>query len=543
MRAIGARPLGNIMLVMAVLCLAWGGSSATAQGPSGGTLVHAQLRICADTLNQHLSNNTPCRMVARHVLDSLVAVNPADGTVHPWLAESWEIAAGGRMYTFRLRRGVRFHDGTPFNAEAVKFNFDWTMSPDRARRGFRYAGMGGTKYLKTEVLDEFTVRIIFGEPHGGFLTFLSDGGLGIDSPSALRRLGDEYGSRELVGTGPFRLVEWVRGDRAVLERNPDYRWGARIFGHTGPPHLERIVYREILEPATRAALVERGEAQSAEIVPAILGTLRGQAGVQIATIPQAGTTRMMLLNTGREPTSDIRVRRAINHAVNKPLLLRLPNWSGTGRPGLAPLPSNMVPRASLPEYSRLRQFDYDHSVDRARQLLEDAGWKVGPDGIRAKDGARLVLDFVLVEAQVGDAQPFQSMLRQVGIDLRIRAGDASFLLATNARGDFHATFVSGSGYDSPGLLTAFFRSGGIFNWFKFVSPTLDESLDAAAAASDTSERWKNLVAAMRIIMQNAVGVMGWEGDYVFAIRRNVEGLRFNEIGFPYFYTTRLSSGR
>ena len=94
-----------------------------------GTLIHAQATVCADTLNQHLSNNTPCRMVARHVLDNLVAVNPADGTVNPWLAESWEITAGGRIYVFKLRRGVRFHDGTLFDAEAAKFNLERTLDP------------------------------------------------------------------------------------------------------------------------------------------------------------------------------------------------------------------------------------------------------------------------------------------------------------------------------------------------------------------------------------------------------------------------------
>ncbi|MDR5682478.1 MAG: ABC transporter substrate-binding protein [Armatimonadota bacterium] len=506
-----------------------------------GTLIHAQGTVCADTLNQHLSNNTPCRMVARHVLDNLVAVNPADGTVHPWLAESWEITAGGRIYTFRLRRGVRFHDGTPFNAEAVRFNFEWTMSPDRPRRGFRYLAMGGPRYIRTEVVDEFTVRVVFREPHGGFLTYLSDGGLGIDSPAALRRLGDDYGSRELVGTGPFRLVSWTRGAEAVLERNPDYRWGARVFGHTGPAFVERLVYRQVPEAATRAAVVETGQATSSQITPPDIAVLRGKPGVRIVLVPKAGTARMMLLNTKESPTNDIRVRRAINHAINKPLLMRLPAWSGTGRPGLGPLPTNMVPRAFQGLYrSQLQPVDLEYNPDRARQLLEEAGWRVGPDGIRVRGSERLVLDHVIPEGTaVRESEPLQAMLRQVGIELRFRIGDFNFWIGTVSKGEYRSTIMSDSGYESAGILSSFFRTGSVYNWYGFSSPELDRMLDTAVASADPETRWRNLIGAMRIILANAVGVMGWEEDYVFAARANVENLQFNEVAFPYFYATRL----
>ncbi len=529
----------RLVALAGVVVLAAAAAPVAAQAQRGGTLVHALRRACADTLNQHLSNNTPCRMVARHVLDNLVAVNPSDGTVHSWLAESWTITAGGRIYTFRLKRGVRFHDGTPFNAEAVKANFDWTMSPDRPRRGFRYLASGGPLFLKAEVVDEYTVRVIFREPFGSFLTYLSDGGMGMDSPAALRRYGDDYGNTALVGTGPFRLVQWVKGDRIVLERNPDYRWGAAVFGHTGPAYLDRLVYQDIPEATSRAASVETGETHIAQITETDVAGLQGKPGVKIMLVPKAGTTRMLLLNTARGPTADLRVRRAINHAINKPLLIKLPAWAGIGRPAFAPLPSNMVPRAFLPEYNRLRALDYPYDVERARQLLEEAGWRVGPDGIRVRGGERLVIDHVINDADVVWSQPLQAMLRQVGIEMRFRVGDFNFWVGTVSKGDFGSTIISDSGYDPHGMLSEFFRSGSVYNWYGFTSPELDRLLDAAGAASDPAERWTNLIAAMRLVVQNAIGVMAWEQDYVFAARTSVEGLLFNEVGFPYFATTWL----
>ncbi len=513
--------------------------SAPAQAVRGGVLVHAVRSACADTLNQHLSNNTPCRMVARHVLDNLVAVKPDDGTVHPWLAESWEVTAGGRIYTFKLRRGVRFHDGTPFNAEAVKFNFDWTMSPDRPKRGFRYLAMGGPLYLKSEVVDEYTLRVIFKDPYGSFLIYLSDGGLGIDSPTALRRAGDDYGNKVLVGTGPFKLVEWVKGDRVVLERNPDYQWGAAVFGHTGPAYLDRIIYRDIPEATSRAASVETGETQLAQITEPDVAGLRDKAGVSVILVPKAGTSRMLMLNTAKGPTTDVRVRRAISHAINKPLLIKLPAWAGIGRPAFAPLPSNLVPQAYRAQYNQLKSLDYGYDVDRAKALLEEAGWKVGPDGIRGKGGERLFLDHVINDGDVVWSQPLQAMLRQVGIELRFRVGDFNYWIGTVSKGDFTSTIMSDSGYDAHGMLSEFFRSGSVYNWYGFQNADLDRMLDAAGRASTAEDRWPNLLDAMRIVLQNAIGVMAWEQDYVFSARTTVEGVQFNEVGFPYFATTWL----
>jgi peptide/nickel transport system substrate-binding protein len=502
---------------------------------AGGVLRMSYRQSVADTLNQHISNFTQSRMVARHVLDCLVAVDPATGEIQPWLAESWEVGDEGREYTFFLRQDVTFHDGNPFNAEAVKANFDYTMQPD-LKRGFAYGALGGENYAGTEVVDEYTVKVSFNDPYGTFLIYLSDGGLGIDSPAALEEYGDDYGITALVGSGAFKFVELVQNERVVLERNPDYNWGPAIAKHEGPAYLDQLIFQDIAENATRAAALQNGDVQMAQLVESQAADFTTPEVARIILVPKAGTTRMYLMNTSRGPTDDIRVRQAINHATDKEALIQLPAWAGIGRPAVAPLPSNMVPEGDL---SRLQPFDYAYDPEQAGQLLDEAGWTMGDDGVRVKDGERLVVDMVCTEASIPQVEPFAGMLSEVGIEMNIRPGDFNFWLDTLAEGDFHITLMSDSGYNSPGLVEEFFRTGAVYNDYGLSDPEIDEAIDIAMRTPDAEERWDALFTAMEKVVQQAVGVMGWEQDYVYGARANVQDPAFNEVGFPYLYDAWL----
>ena len=348
----------------------------------GGELTMAYADSVADTLNQHRSNFTVSRMVARHVIECLTWVNPADGSVNPWLADSWEISPDGLVYTFKLKEGVVFHDGTPFNAEAVKANFDATMD-ETQRPGFAYQALGGTSYVGTEVVDEYTVKVTFSAPHATFLLYLSDGGTGIDSPTALAAGGQDYGTTSLVGSGPFKFVEWVTGDHVTLERNPDYPGGPAAFGFTGPTPLDRLIFRDVPEANVRAQAVVNGEIQMARIIEPNVPEVEGQEGVVIIATPKAGSTRMFLMNTAKAPMDDINVRKAVNMAIDKVTMLTLPGWAGYGRPGIAPMPSNMVPNGDL---SSLAQYDIPYNLEGANALL-DAIW-LGAQRRRPREGRR-----------------------------------------------------------------------------------------------------------------------------------------------------------
>ena len=241
----------------------------------------------------------------------------------------------------------------------------------RSEHAWTYQALGGDKYDKTDVVDAMTVKVTFKKAHAAFLAYLSDGGTGIDSPDALKKFGADYGIKALVGTGPFKFVEWVKNDHVNLVRNPDYQWGAPIFKHQGPPYLDKLTFRDIAENATRAAALTSGDVQGATLSEVLVAQFQGSKDVQVLTVPKAGTTRMYLMNTAKAPTDDLKVRQAINMAVDKAGLIKLPAWSGIGKPGLAPLPSNMVRTGDL---SSLKQYDIPYDAAQANALLDSAGW-------------------------------------------------------------------------------------------------------------------------------------------------------------------------
>lgn len=502
----------------------------------GGTLRMSYATTVADTLNQHTSNWTQSRMIARHCLDCLVAIDPASGEIFPWLAESWEISDDVTTYTFKLREDVTFHDGTPFNAEAVKANFDYTMDPN-TKPGFAFNALGGDNYESTTVVDEFTVEVKFKEPNGPFLIYLSDGGLGIDSPTALAEAGENYGVTTLVGSGPYKFVEWVKNERVVFERNPDYNWAIPIAKHQGPAFLDQLIFQDIPENATRGAALQTGDIQMAQLSESLAGELEGSEGMEILQVGRAGTTRMYLMNMTKAPTDDERVRQAVIHAVDREALIQLPAWSGIGRPGHAPLPSHMLPNQDVSPFA---EYDYPYDPDKANALLDEAGWTMGADGIREKDGQQLILDMVTTEAMVPQVEPFDGMLNAIGAKLNIRPGDFNFWIGTVDQGDFHTTLMSDSGYNSVGLVYNFFHSGSSYNDYGLNDPEIDQLLETAKGTADPETRWDSLIQAMQLIVRSSVGVMTWEQLFVFGKRDNVRDPSFNEIGHPYLYDVWLA---
>ncbi len=288
----------------------------------------------------------------------------------------------------------------------------------------------------------------------------------------------------------------------------------------------------------RAAAVVGGEIEMARIIEPNVVDVQGAEGVEIIATPKAGSTRMFLMNTAKAPTSDINVRKAINMAIDKEAMLGLPGWAGYGRPGLAPLPSNMVPNGDL---SALEQYDIPYDLEGANALLDEAGWVLDGD-LRSKDGVTLELDMVTTtnDVDAGQIEPIDGFLNEIGAKLNIRAGDFNFWIDTVQQTDFHMTLMSDSGFIGVGIVEEFFREGEPFANYGLANPELNELIDAAVAAPNLEEQWASLIPAMAIILQEVVGVMGWEQDYLDATSTKVGGVTFNEVGFPWFYGAYVS---
>jgi glutathione transport system substrate-binding protein len=268
MRTAMQRLASGLTLALTVTALL---ATGDAQPRRGGALIWATHQD-VDQTDVHKSFALLTGMVlGRHVFDRLVEHNDKLEIV-PRLAERWETSADGKSWTFHLRKGVRFHDGTPFDAEAVRFNVERALNPEnRLLAGrFAYGGVTGV-----EVVGEHVVRLVTKEPVGALLDNMADSGFGaIQSPKSIK----EAPAAGIVptGTGPFRFGAWTRGDQLVLEANPDH-WDGR-------PSLDRIVVKPTPEGGTRASLLETGEAHLISQVPfQDLGRLRGNRSVVVDT--------------------------------------------------------------------------------------------------------------------------------------------------------------------------------------------------------------------------------------------------------------------
>src|SRR5215468_10049176 len=356
---------------------------ASAQAP--GTLVLG-LDQEPPTLDPHASPSAVTYQIIASVTESLLYRGP-DGKLVPWLAESWSTSGDGRSVTFKLRRDVRFHDGTPFNADAVKFNFDRIVDPKFKAGGARAALAG---YAGSKVLDEYAVQVSFETPYAPFLTYAASGPLSIVSPKAVRESGDLVHTRP-IGTGQFMIKDYVAKDHTTMVRVADYKRKVPWSDRSGPAQMETVVWKFIPEAGTRVATLESGETQGIYLVPAqSLPRLEGNKDMRVDRMPWPGVPRIWLLNTTKPPLDDVKVRRALNFAVDKEAFLATV-YKGTALKAAAPLTAVMlddpgVKRVAIP-------FD----AAKAKALLGEAGWQPGADGIRGKGGQRLEIVLNAIE--------------------------------------------------------------------------------------------------------------------------------------------------
>ncbi|MFW5986493.1 MAG: ABC transporter substrate-binding protein [Halanaerobiales bacterium] len=305
--------------------------------------------------------------VTQQIYDTLVMFEPGTTEVIPGLAKEWEISEDGKTVTFYLREGVEFHDGNPVNAEAIKWNFDrWGYEDHPYHIGgdfYYYSYMfqdfpGVIKEVKA--VDEYTVEFNLTDPQGPFLNNLAMVSFGIASPEAVKEHGEDY-FKNPVGSGPFKFVEWKQGDRVVLEANEDY-WGGR-------PYLDKVVFRSIPDNGARYMELKAGSIDMMDYInPEDVDDAEKSDGLDVVLRPSMNVGYFSM-NQEVEPFDDVKVRKALAHAVNKESLIGA-FYAGLAEPAKNPLPP------SLWGYNDDIE-DYEYNPEKARELLAEAGY---PDG-------------------------------------------------------------------------------------------------------------------------------------------------------------------
>jgi len=438
-----------------------------------GTLVRA-ISTFPNSLDHPQAAERQASTTDWQLYDSLVWTGEG-GTIVPQLAESWEASEDGLEYTFNLREGVVFHNGEPFNADAVVFNWERVAASD-----FEYA-YHWTVATAVETVDEYTVKVTLEEPNALFLSTVADNWAMIP-PGYFEEVGQEGFNEFPMGTGPFKFVEWERGDHITMEANLDYWRGA--------PKIETVIFRPIPESATRVAAIQTGEV---DIVTRLSSeeaqSLMGVENVKIVKYPVARIYYIAFnnLTTGLDqPTMDAKVRQAMNYAVDVDTIIDA-LFDGFAEPA-----SGYVASGEL-GHGAVEPFGYD--PDKAMELLADAGY---PDGftidMACPAGAYTHFEEVC-EAIVG-------YLTDVGIDVTLEIMESGQYWDLEANKELPPLF--GDSWSATGG-EAFRRLTGALggmdaSYSAWSDPEIDRLLDEIQATPDQDER-AALYAELQVYMQ------------------------------------------
>jgi peptide/nickel transport system substrate-binding protein len=469
-----------------------------APAAKGGSLIYGN-HDPADTFDPAATYSSWIQSELSLLYDTLVYWGP-DKEYYPGLAESWEVSEDGKTYTFNLRQDVKFHDGTPFNAEAVKFTFD-RIGVAKTTIGKGAEGLMGT-YESTEVVDDYTVKVHFEEPFAAFLSSLSDPFLGIVSPAAVEEWGDEDFGQHPVGTGPFVFQEAVAGSHRTYVKNPDYNWAPSFFNHQGPSYLDEITVRYIDEGATRLVALEKGEIHLMDRVPELeVDRIDADERFQVLRAETPMLPECILLNTQLYPLDDLKVRQAILYAVDQETMVDV-LFNGNFPAAYGPLsPAN-------PGYWEGAEEMYSFDPEKAQELLTEAGWEPGSDGVRVdKDGNRLSLDLLYPggEFRARSYEFAQAQLLEVGIEMTIQELEAAAMFEKAVAGE-NALSQLQWGFSDPSGMRIFWHSeneGTGFNWSHVRDEHVDELLEEGEATADPAEREAVYQELQEIIMEEA----------------------------------------
>jgi ABC-type transport system substrate-binding protein len=367
---------------------------------SGGTVIYAA-GADPDNLDPANAESNPSEAVNRMMYENLARFDEKLKIV-PGLAAKWEQSKDGLTWIFFLRKGIKFHDGTPFNAEAVKIFVERMIGPEKPSR----AGLYVPFVNSVDIADEYTVKINLKAPFAFFLNNLAHSASGIVSPTALKTYGKDI-SRRAVGTGPFKFVEWVHGDHLTMVRNDEY-WG-------GKPNLDKIIVKTVKEDSARVMMLQSGDAHLIVRIPSEdIPRLQKDPNIKLDSTE---TLRVLFvgINCYKKPFSDVRVREALSYAIDKESIVK------NIYQGRALVTSNMVAPLTT-GYVKVKGYSYD--PEKAKKLLAEAGY---PKGFKAKlwsPQGRYPKDFEM-------AQAIQQQLKKVEVDCILDTMEwAAYLAAT-----------------------------------------------------------------------------------------------------------------
>ncbi|WP_238365375.1 ABC transporter substrate-binding protein [Mesobacterium pallidum] len=479
----------------------------------------------ADSLDPHRATSTLSMQVWDQIYDTLLAFD-MEGTPGPNMATSWEVSEDGLEYTFALADGILCHDGTPFDANDVKFTIDRAFGDNPSLTRTSWGPITGV-----EVLDPLSVKVTMSSKFGAFLPFLADS---FSSMVCDTNTADTFGSSTAIGTGPFSLVEWVKGDQIVLAKNPEFTNLGDPVDNPGAPYIDTLIIRTVPEPQTRLAALRTGEVHIAEPPFDDVPAIQQSGDLDIIVAENTGQDVFWEFTVSRPPFDDIRARQAVAYGTDPQMAIDI-IYSGLTNREWCPVARGVFGN----DQEFCEQYGYPYDPDKAMELLAEMGY--GPDN---------PLETTMFVWTGGNrhklAEIFQAQLAQVGINAAIEIMDIGTMNARvkeqNESPDDPSpgTFdmMTWSWYD-PDILYQLWHSPGAYSGFQ--NAELDAMLEETRTTIEPGARLEKVQAVIKYLMENAVHVglysPGWE--WVFAVRPEVEGFKIGPFLHPIFTDVKI----
>ena len=502
--------LKKILVVLASMILLFTGCGEK----NGAKKVKEELIIAQDgeskSLDIHQGNDGFSLRANRLIYSRLVEADE-NMQIHPGLAESWQ-QLDDKTMQFKLRKGIKFHNGDDFTAEDVKFSFERMMNSPRIAFVL-------PPIERIDIVDDYTVNIVTKTPFGPLLAHLSHPALGMVSKKLLTE-NPEALKEKPIGTGSYKFKEWIYGDKLVLEKNEN-------FYDKNERGLKYIIFKNVVEASNRAIGLETGEIDIATPISSVdEENIKNNPKLQLLTKPSISYTYIGM-NMTKAPLNDIRVRKAINYAIDKQAIIDV-ILNGNGKIATSPIAPGVFGFTDKTK-------NYEYNVEKAKELMKEAGYENGfTTSILVFSG----------EANTQTAEIVQAYLKEIGIDLKIEIVEVSAYWDMTERG-VHNLFLGSWGVvtgDADYGLYAMYHSsakGGAGNRDFYENEKVDELLDKAKTEIDPETRKKLYEEAQILIVNNAPDVMLYNRNLTVGAQKYIKGLGIHPVTLYNFATVYI----
>jgi len=474
-------------------------AAALAGAPKRGGRLRVSLVSDPTNLDPHTSTATTETYVQRQVYDPLVDLDENLNPV-PILAQAWE-QPDPTTLIFKLRPGIKFHDGTELDAAAVKWHFERQLDP--ATKAFNRTLLESIKVV--DAVDSTTVRLSLKEPDAALLLTIANSGAGRVVPkSAFDKFGADGLVRNPVGSGPFKFVEWVQGSHITLRRNDSY-WQKDL------PYLDEIVFRTVPDSGVKLTELRTGNSDFIDdFLVRDANTIKGDQAFEVSMVPGLGYLRIEL-NHGKPPFDNKPLRQAFAAAVNRSAIDRVV-FLGSGAIAQGPIPPN-----SWAYDKELRGWGPPANPELAKQKLVEGG---------QSSGFKFTFDVNNATQRVQISQLVQEQLRQVGMEMEILILEPGPYGARRPSLEYVSRLATWSGRADPiGNMYSHFVTGGANNFGAYSNPEVDRQLEIARTSSVREERIRAFQAAQRLIVEDAPVVFLYHEPWIRAWSSKLKGYK------------------